>query len=474
MGFELRPYQRKCVEDIKAFINGRDKRPGVVVAPVGSGKSLLIAETARMMGDKVLVLQPSKELLEQNVDKLRSLGGEATIFSASCKSKELSGMTYATLGSIAKVVKEIKGMGIDQVIIDEVHAGYPPDPDSMFMRFMNELGPKRVIGFTATPCRLKTMMMGSSSVSQLNLITRMNPGYFKNIIHVTQVGEMVKEGFWSPLVYERWSFDGSCLTINSGGSEYTEESISMAIKENGTNNLILKRLLSLNDRRSILVFMDSVENCEIASKWINQKMGDDASVVVHGGMTKKKRDAAVKGFKEGKIKIVFNHSVLLTGFDHPGLDCMIFGRPTFSFSTYYQAVGREVRVKEGKKDALFIDCCSNMDRFGDVRNIVIEDIPGWGWGIRSGERIITNVPMEETLTRDGIYEYKANMRLPMSVRPVPGRKSHPIGDTRMDFGMYKGYLLRAVPTSYLSFVKNNMDLSYRPELREYINFLNIK
>ena len=49
---------------------------------------------------------------------------------------------------------------------------------------------------------------------------------------------------------------------------------------------------------------------------------------------------------------------------------------------------------------MFIDCCDNGSRFGDIRQMGVEDLPGFGWAITVGNRIITNVPMEETLTKE--------------------------------------------------------------------------
>ena len=175
MIYKLRPYQEECVKSTSDYINSDRHDPELIVGPVGCGKSLLIAEAARLMGDKTLILQPSKELLQQNHDKITSYGIPATIYSASCGKKELSNMIYATLGSIKKVVGQLKEMGIRNVLIDEAHAGYSPEDGSEFMTFMNELKPKKVIGFTATPCRLKTMSIGQVSYSQLNFITRMRP-----------------------------------------------------------------------------------------------------------------------------------------------------------------------------------------------------------------------------------------------------------------------------------------------------------
>lgn len=294
--FKLRPYQENCVRSIYDYINSYRHDPVLVVAPVAAGKSLLLAAAARIMGGNTIILQPSKELLHQNYDKLISYNIPATIYSASCGKKELSNMIYATLGSIKKVVGQLKEMGIRNVLIDEAHTGYSPEDGSEFMTFMNELKPKKVIGFTATPCRLKTMSIGQVSYSQLNFITRMRPVYFKNLIHVIQVEEMIRQGFWTPLKYETWDFNGDALKLNSNGSEYTAESISEAVRKNGLNNLILRRLMVLKDVcRSILVFMDSVESCNTAAEWMNAKICAGMAEVVHGGTPKKQREAIVEG-----------------------------------------------------------------------------------------------------------------------------------------------------------------------------------
>lgn len=393
MVYKLRSYQEECVKSISSYINSDRNDPVLVIGPVGCGKSLLIAEAARLMGDKTLVLQPSKELLQQNYDKLTSYGIPATIYSASCGKKELSNMIYATLGSVKKVIGQLKEMGIRNVLIDEAHAGYSPEEDSEFMKFMNELKPSKVIGFTATPCRLKTMSIGQVSYSQLNFITRMRPVYFKNLIHVIQVEEMIRQGFWTPLKYETWDFNGDALRLNSNGSEYTAGSISEAVRKNGLNNLILRRLMVLKDIcRSILVFMDSVESCNTAAEWINAKICAGMAEVVHGGTPKKQREAIVERFKSGGTRVVFNYSALGTGFDHPGLDCVMFGRPTFSFSTWYQAcldMETEILTERGflkyheiSKD----DIVASYDN-GDIYWVNIEDIVYRD--VYDGERFVT-------------------------------------------------------------------------------------
>lgn len=56
------------------------KTPAVIVLPTGAGKSLVIAELARLARGRVLVLAHVKELVAQNHAKYQALGLEADIF----------------------------------------------------------------------------------------------------------------------------------------------------------------------------------------------------------------------------------------------------------------------------------------------------------------------------------------------------------------------------------------------------------
>ena len=67
-------YQEEIIADCMRYLHDtEDKKPGIVVAPVAAGKSLIISSVAKKWGRPCLVLQPNKELLQQNLEKLRLL-----------------------------------------------------------------------------------------------------------------------------------------------------------------------------------------------------------------------------------------------------------------------------------------------------------------------------------------------------------------------------------------------------------------
>lgn len=434
-----------------------------------SGKSLIISKIAHEINRPTLVLQPSKEILEQNYAKAVSFGSKPTIYSASCGIKELSAMTYATLKSIKKDVVRLKDIGIDTLLIDECHSGYSPEEGSEFMDFMNEFPEAKVLGFTATPCRLRTYSsMLEGNYSKLNMLTKDEHNFFKKIVHVIQIQELTSQGFWCPLKYERWSFDESALMLNSTGAEYTNESIKESIVRNGLNNSIYKRLLQLmNERKAILVCMDSIESCNRISEFMNARMGAITGVVT-SLTTKKKREQIISDFKEGKLKVVFNYSTLATGFDFPELDCVMFGRPTFSYSTYYQILGRAVRIHPDKKEALIVDCCDNMRRFGRIEDLTIEQFPSKGWCMFAGDQLLSNIRMGDIITKDEILRRAASLK---SVNG-DGRREDDLDSIIMWFGKYEGIRFKDIPVSYFRFLAENMAVKPGDRKEKVIEYYN--
>lgn len=443
MKLTLFEFQKKCVYNgMNYLLDNNNNKPQIIVAPTAAGKSIIIASLAKELNKPCLVLQPSKELLKQNLEKFINTGGEAKVFSASMKKKEIGFVTYATLGSIKKQVNHLKTVGIETLFIDEAHFKYSPSIGSEFSIFINELKPKKVIGFTATPFRLSHSINGS----MLKMLTRMRPGYFKEYLHVIQISELIKENRWSKLQYEYYYFDENTLEINSSGADFTEESIKKSIQLQGINNSIYLRIIKLiNDGcNSVLVFMDNIKNAEKMAFALSKK-GIKASFV-SGETNSKERDLRIENFKSGKIKVLLNYGVLSTGFDYPELECLILGRPTNSLSLYYQEIGRGVRVHPNKEKCLIIDFCNNFKRFGKVETIKIHNIDMWGWGVTNNNVILTNYPMSNPkITIDDLKSGKINNK---------GQRTNGI---KMSFGIHKGKYIEDVPIPYLKWCMNNFD-----------------
>ena len=75
MKFKLRPYQEEASKKaVEFFLDEKKNWNALEVLPTASGKSLILADIAARLKDKVLVFSPTKEILEQNYKKYCSYG----------------------------------------------------------------------------------------------------------------------------------------------------------------------------------------------------------------------------------------------------------------------------------------------------------------------------------------------------------------------------------------------------------------
>lgn len=455
----LRQNQTEPIRKAIEFFEERNPKPSLIVLPTAWGKSILTAFVAKHSQDKLLVIQPSKELLEQNFRKYDALcggfGSNAGIYSASFGRKEIAQITYATIGSIKSMGAEFKRLGFTKMLIDEAHL-YPRESDSMLGTFLKDSGITHVLGITATPIKLQTNRdRDGMNVSKLVMLTsRSKKGnFFKEILHVGQVQEMVELGYWSKLQYATSAFDDSLLKYNSSRSEYTEESIQMAYIANGGSDQIMKALDIHRERKHILVFVPSVQDA------INLASQRDDAGVIWGLMPKKDRDKVVEDFRQGRIRILFNVRVLSTGFDYTGIDCIILGISTASIALYYQIIGRATRIDSSKEDALILDFGGNVERFGKVEDIVFEQGKLWRM-FGTGGRLLSGIPIDQI----GKYT-KADTDMVDQGRYAPVEV--------MPFGKYKGTKLKDVPSQYRQWMLRTFTWNAKNEpLRQSLAMLN--
>lgn len=175
--------------------------------------------------------------------------------------------------------------------------------ESMYTAFLSDFNPELVIGFTATPFRLKQTMDGAI----LEMITKCYPKVFDEIIHVEQISTMTNQGFWAPLTYKCYDYDDGLLRINSSGSDFTEESIEEANKALNVNrNVYVEtiKLLKESPKNKILICAESVD---IAIKMAS--VIPDSNVIT-GKTPKKDRKKIIEDFKQGTLRVLVNVATL--------------------------------------------------------------------------------------------------------------------------------------------------------------------
>lgn len=392
-GFVLRDYQKAAVDAAVQCIRGPKDHNGLLILPTGSGKSLVIANIVKEVGEPCLVLQPTKEILAQNVEKYRSYGFPCGVWSASAGEKRMGNVTFAMIGSLIKkkhLVDRFK-----YVLVDECHLvnskTKPVKDDSgnvveyksgMYAELLNHMG-CQVIGLTATPYRLGSDANGQAV---LKFLTRTQPRIFNKVLYFVQNGRLFEDGHLAKLVYHSVeAIHRQNLQTNSTGSDYTDQSVQAEYRASGFHAKVVKvvnRLFEVG-RKNVLVFTRFTEEAAYVVRNV------PGAAIVTAETPTKERDRVIEGFKAGRIRCVCNVGILTTGFDYPELEAVVLARPTKSLGLYYQMIGRCIRPHPDKTHSMVIDMGGNMELFGKVEDMVLS--PEGGWHVQSNGRQLTNV-----------------------------------------------------------------------------------
>lgn len=458
MGFVLRDYQENGVQACLDILTSKKVCREIVVAPTGGGKSIYLAETAKRLNEPLLIVQPSKELLKQNYEKFLKVGGKATLCCASLKTKtikgvdyteidgklikcrEVSKITFCTVGTVIKYTEQLKKLGVKKIALDEAQLmtqsntqnvnNRTVEKPAQIKKLVKQLGITNLVGLTATPLYLQSSMGGSS----LKIMTRTKWKLFTDIRFVTQISELVKNNYWSKLYYQVNETDTSKLKANSSGSDYTVESLKDYYTSNNLQGQVLEEVENLKKegRKSIIVFVPTIEEAEKLYK------NCPNSAVVHSKLDDKTRDYFIDAFKRGEIPVIFNVNILAVGFDDPTLDAIITCRPTASLSVYYQQLGRGVRIHPEKENCKVVDFSGNVAKFGKVEELYYENVPLYGWGLFSGkDELLTDYPLtnphrptKKSLVENG----KRKLENKKAEKQAVLDKDNP----EITFGMFKG------------------------------------
>jgi DNA repair protein RadD len=356
---ELRDYQKKAVNDVFDYICNNKGNP-VVISPTGSGKSILIAEIIRKSlrwwpSTRILMLTHQKELIEQDMDKLKRIAPDLDIgvYSASLKSKDAShDVTFASIQSICKNTED----KFNVVLVDECHL-INNNESGNYRSYLGMLN-CRVIGFTATPYRLgQGMIVGDDTI-------------FDHYIETISILEMQRRGYLSRL-YSKETFTKLDVTgVSKLNGEYKAGELDKKVNTLKTNEAVVEELskyITDKDIRHMIVFCTSVEHAYAIKGLLSEK--DIPTVCVEGAMDKATRERSIEEFTSGRALVATNVNVLSIGFDYPEIDCVVMLRPTLSTALYVQQAGRGLRITPNKNKCLLLDFAGNVRRHGPIGNL---------------------------------------------------------------------------------------------------------
>lgn len=358
MAMILRPYQTDCVEAIIAALNAGE-RAIVACVPTGGGKSAILSALAKRFADKnnaSAVLTHSRELIRQ-------LEGTATQFMA----QDQIGVTAAGLGrkdpqrllqiaQIQTVGRYPRQLGPRRIaIIDEAQSvNHEEGQYKKTIGVLREMVPDcRLVGLTATPWRTTSgLIYGEERL-------------FDKLVYRTGMRELIDGGYLCPLIGKAAERDFKMEGVSFRGGDFKPEELEAFMADEAkVERAISDALIHTANRNKILCFSCGLKHSAMIVAAL-RKHGQTAESI-DGTMGTAQRDKILTDYHDQRFRWLVNTSILTTGYDETGIDCIVLLRPTRSPGLLMQMAGRGLRKDPAKADCLFLDYGGSLAFFGPL------------------------------------------------------------------------------------------------------------
>ena len=339
--YDLHPYQKKLVRQTRQELaNG--KNSVLIQSPAGSGKSVIIAEIARLTvskGGYVMFMVHRKELVEQITNSFKE------------NNVDLSHCTIMTVGKIKNRLDRLPKPSL--IITDETHHSLAKTYRDIYKYYPDV--PR--IGFTATPWRMNGK--GFHDV-------------YDSMVMGPSVSWLINHKYLAPYKYYSVKLVDVEKLKKSSTGDYTNKSMDDAIGKTIFGDVVNTYKTKANGEQAI-VYAHSVEYSKITADSFNEVGIKAAHADAKTSPTQ--REQIMRDFKTGKIKVLCNVDLISEGFNVPDCSTVILLRPTASLVLFIQQSMRSMRYKTGKTSTI-IDHVANYTRFGlpdSPRDWTLED-----------------------------------------------------------------------------------------------------
>ncbi|MDD7630193.1 MAG: DUF3427 domain-containing protein [bacterium] len=332
--------QRKALKELRRYRDTGVKK-ALIISATGSGKTYLAAFDARNFGAKRLLYIVHRESILKDAKEsfVKVFGAERTYgFYTGNENSLEADFIFATSNMLGRHLDTFKKDEFDYIIYDEVHHIVATTGKKIFEYFE----PEFILGLTATPER-----MDNQDIFSL---------FDQNVPFELRLRDAINNDLVVPFHY---------YGIRDQLVDYSSKD-KMTIAKNIANQNNIEFIKSQiekhrkpDEKLKCIAFCTNIQSCKIMAEELYEEGYHTISLtgINDTGMR-------IKAFKDLQnenelLEIICTVDILNEGVDIPGVNMVLFLRPTESQTIFIQQLGRGLRKYPGKNYVTVLDFIGN-------------------------------------------------------------------------------------------------------------------
>ncbi len=332
--------QRKALKELNRYRAVGTSR-ALVVAAAGSGKTYLAAFDALNFSPKrLLYIVHEGSILKKSLETFQDVFGN----SASCgifsgESKEMDAdFVFATNLTMAKSLELFRKDEFDYIIVDECHHATA----ETYRKIIGYFEPEFLLGLTATPER-----MDNKDVFEM---------FDKNVPYELRLRDAIINDLVVPFHY--YGIRDELINYGLSKSEERKMVAQLATAEHGdfiTGEIEKHRP---EGKLKALAFCRNVTHARMMCEMMSEHY-KTAYLTGRNDIGERIRAYNDLQSDEKELEILFTVDILNEGVDIPGVNMVLFLRPTESSTIFIQQLGRGLRKYDNKPYVTVLDFIGN-------------------------------------------------------------------------------------------------------------------
>ncbi len=332
--------QRKALKELNRY-RAVGENKALVVSAAGSGKTYLAAfDALNFNPDRLLYIVHEGSILKKSLETFTDVfGSNVTYGIFSSESKEMDAdFVFATNLTMCRSLELFARDEFDYIIIDECHHATA----ETYKKIIAYFEPEFLLGLTATPER-----MDNQDVFEL---------FNKNVPYELRLRDAIINDLVVPFKY----YGIRDQLVNYGLTKSEERKMIAQLASDEHADFIAEQIEAhrVPGKLKALAFCRNVTHARMMCEVMSERY-KTACLTGRNDIGERVRAYNDLQSDEADLEILFTVDILNEGVDIPGVNMVLFLRPTESSTVFIQQLGRGLRKSDNKSYVTVLDFIGN-------------------------------------------------------------------------------------------------------------------